>query len=271
MALKASIRHALNRFVNRWGYKIVFANPSPDPGVYDQDGLRTIHNHDFMQDPSFIRAYTRGVHAGGVDNKLHWRIHVALWVAHQASNLSGDFVECGVNNGAVSSSVMQYLDWNRLGKRFFLLDTFGGMDERLITDEERRLGKLELNQRVLDANGYELNVDSVIANFSEWERVHVIKGTVPETLPRVDATEVAYLHLDMNCSVPEQAAAEFFWPRLVPGGFILLDDYAYVGYETQKRALDHFAHARGVTVLSLPTGQGLISKPWPSQAAAHSA
>jgi len=262
MSLKRSARRVLNALVSRYGYSIVEATPRHDPKIYDQDGMRTVHNHDFMHDPDFLRAYARGVKAGdGVDNLLHWRIHVALWVAHHAAKLPGDFVECGVNKGAVSSSVMEYLNWNSLGKRFYLLDTFAGMDERFITEQERQLGKLELNQRVLDANAYELNVDSVIANFSQWERVSVIKGTVPDTLSRVDTQHVAYVHLDMNCSVPERAANEFFWPKLVRGGMILLDDYAYIGYETQKATHDEFARNHDVTVLFLPTGQGLIVKP----------
>jgi hypothetical protein len=156
---------------------------------------------------------------------------------------------------------MEYLDWNALGKSFYLLDTFGGMDRRFLTDEELRRGKWEYNQQVLDAHGYELSIESRRANFAEWDRIHLIQGAVPETLPQVDAERVAYLHLDMNCALPERAACEYFWPRLVPGGMILFDDYAYVGYETQKAAHDEFAAAQGVTVLSLPTGQGLIVKP----------
>jgi hypothetical protein len=33
--------------------------------VYDQDGLRSVHDHSFMSDPSFRIAYNRGVQAAG--------------------------------------------------------------------------------------------------------------------------------------------------------------------------------------------------------------
>ena len=66
---------------------------------YDQDGLFSIHNHEFMADPDFIRAYARGVKAvGGVDYQWHWRVHVGLWAAANAAKRPGDFVECGVNS-----------------------------------------------------------------------------------------------------------------------------------------------------------------------------
>src|SRR4029079_9184251 len=74
-----------------------------DQSIYDQDGLRTIHNHDFMRQPNFVRAYDRGIKAAGSDYNWHWRVHVGLWAAFLASKLPGDFVECGVNRGFLSS------------------------------------------------------------------------------------------------------------------------------------------------------------------------
>jgi hypothetical protein len=64
----------------------------------------------------------------------------------------------------------------------------------------------------------------------------------------------------MNCAYPESAALQYFWNRLSPGAFVLLDDYAYFGCESQIEAIDSLALSLGFNVLSLPTGQGLIMK-----------
>ena len=104
--------------------------------VYDRDKLITEHNHDFMKDPKFIKAYKRGVKANKFDYHIEWRIHVALRAAFYAKNLSGDFVECGFNRGIFSSSIMDYLNWNKLSKKFYLLDTFCGIDEKQLSKEE---------------------------------------------------------------------------------------------------------------------------------------
>src|SRR5262249_43682694 len=64
-----------------------------------------------------------------------------------------------------------------------------------------------------------------------------------------------------NNAAPEIAAAEHFWDRLVSGGIVVLDDYGWTKHINQKHAFDEFANARGVKVLGLPTGQGLIIKP----------
>jgi hypothetical protein len=99
---------------------------------------------------------------------------------------------------------------------------------------------------------------SVRTWFSQWQNVNVIEGSVPATLPLVQADEIAYLHLDMNSSEPEVAALEYFWERLVLGAVVLLDDYGYRGYEAQKHAMDELARRRDVPIASLPTGQGLL-------------
>jgi hypothetical protein len=227
---------------------------------YDQDGLQTLHNHDFMRDPRFERAYARGVRAAEVDYHFHWRVHVALWVASSAVNLPGEFVECGVNKGAISSAIMEYLDWNSTGKTFYLLDTFGGLDPRQIAEAD--VATMARNREWVASGYYESNVDSVRRNFSEWKNVRIVQGAVPDSLVEVDAPAVAYLHIDMNHAPPEVAALDHFWPLLVPGALVLLDDYGHFGFGSQKTAMDECARRKGVSVLSLPTGQGLIQKPF---------
>lgn len=228
--------------------------------VYDQDGLRSIHNHEFMNDPSFMKAYERGVRATGQDYQWHWRVHVGLWAAVCASKLDGDFVECGVNRGFLSSAIMAHLDWDNVGKHFYLLDTFRGIDDRFVSEEEAASGRMEKNWKHLATGFYVQGIGEVRENFSEWKNVSLIEGSIPETLPQVSTEKIAFLHIDMNCSPPEVAAARFFWDRLVPGAFVLLDDYAYHGYRSQKVAMDDFASEKRHNILSLPTGQGLLIK-----------
>jgi hypothetical protein len=206
------------------------------PDIYDQDGLRSIHNHDFMSDALFCKAYQRGCHAA-IDYRWHWRVHIGLWAAFAASKLEGDFVECGVNPGFLSSSIMEFLNWDSLDKTFYLLDTFEGLDLRYCSNEDIKAGAEKKNETALQSGAYVKGVESVKANFSQWNNIKIIKGSIPETLNQVDTSRVAYLHVDMNCSPPEVAAMNWFWDRLLPGAVVLFDDYAYRGYETQKHAL----------------------------------
>jgi hypothetical protein len=235
----------------------MYASP---PTIYDQDGLTTGHNHEFMSAPRFVAAYQRGVAAAGRDYNWHWRVHIGLWAADTAVRLPGDFVECGVNRGFMSSSIMAFLDWDRVGKHFYLLDTFRGLDERYVTETETAEGIFEKNASLIESGFYTTESDSVRRNFAEWQNVTIIEGPIPDTLPHVAAREVAFLHIDLNCAPPEIAALEHFWPLLGPGAIVLLDDYAFAGYRQQKLAMDDLAERLDFAIASLPTGQGLIVK-----------
>lgn len=227
---------------------------------FESDGLVTIHNHDFLGDRDFLAAYQRGVQAAGDDYKWHWRVHIGLWCARSAVRVAGDFVECGVNRGFLSSAVMRHLDWDRTGRTFYLLDTFSGVDERYVSEVERAAGVLERNQRELASGFYTSTVDTVRRNFAEWENKKIVVGTIPDTLAEITSTQIAFAHIDLNCSPPEVAAVDALWDRMPPGAVVLLDDYAYYGYQPQKEGMDAWAAKRGVPIASLPTGQGLIIK-----------
>ena len=88
-------------------------------------------------------------------------------------------------------------------ERFFLLDTFSGLDPRFITDAERSEGILAKNQAAIDGGFYVTEQSQVIANFAEWKNIDIIVGSVPETLSRVTSPTVAFLSIDMNCTPPK--------------------------------------------------------------------
>ena len=137
-------------------------------------------------------------------------------------------------------------------RRFHLLDTFSGFPASSLTAEERR------RRRPADFGD---TLDEVRATFRPFPNVVIVPGLVPETLAAVQAEKICYLSLDMNAVGPEIAAAETFWPRMSSGAVIVLDDYGWPFHEPQKREFDAFAARRGVKVLPVPTGQGLIFKP----------
>ena len=229
---------------------------------YGRDGLFTLHNDHFRDDPAFQAAYARGLHAShGVDPQWEWRIHVGLWVASRAVRVPGNFVECGVNTGFLSSAIMQRLNWRTVDKRFYLIDTFNGPVISQYSQDEIEHGRLEVAENSIAAGAYATDVEAIRANFAEWPNAIVVQGVVPDVLPTIEIGDVAFLHIDLNCAYPERAALEYFWDRLSPGALVLLDDYTYLGHDCQRRAIDDAAQALGFEVLSLPTGQGLILRP----------
>lgn len=260
--LQAELRRA-RRTLERQEKRFARRSNRKVPGnvTYDADGLLTRNkNTEFLDDPRFQDAYRQGIDSGhklGLRQELHaeWRVHVALWAATHASKLPGDFVECGVNTGIYSLAIARYVDLNATGKAFWLFDTFAGIPDFQISEEERERGRGGYNDYYEDC--YEV----AKANFAPYPNAHLIRGVVPDTLGSVDINSVCYLSIDMNIVAPEIAAIEHFWPKLSTGAPVLLDDYRFLGHALQKEAMDGFAAGVGCEILTLPTGQGLLLKP----------
>ncbi|KPK09091.1 MAG: hypothetical protein AMJ64_01450 [Betaproteobacteria bacterium SG8_39] len=227
------------------------------PYSYNADGLATVHDASFLADPRFRDAYRSGAHSGHricPPEQLHieWRVYVCCWAAKHAAQLPGDFAECGVSTGVVSLAVCHYVGFEKLPKTFWLFDTYGGIPEEQVSDAERPLA-LSKNQR-----HYFDSYDLVKKNFAAYPNVRLVRGQLPEALEESAPGALAYLHIDMNIAYPEVEASRRLWDRVTRGGVVVYDDYASPAHAEQKRALDAFAAERGVEILSLPTGQGLL-------------
>lgn len=231
------------------------------PLTYNADGMATRHNADFLKDPRFQKAYKLGVETskfhGHDPSTIHmeWRFYVCCWAAEHAANLPGDFVECGVLLGATCYSIVNYIDFQGTGKTFYMADTFCGIPNNQVSANEQRLGMLNKNE------SYGIDSHEFVKNLFEGYKVKIVKGNVPDTLPEIDTDQVAFLSIDMNITYPEIAAIHYFWDKLVPGAVVVLDDYGFAIHHEQKKAFDEFARSKGVPILTMPTGQGIILKP----------
>jgi O-methyltransferase len=225
------------------------------PFNYETDGLATHANADFICEPRFSEAYRLAKETNPWPNfTLQWRIHIVLYFAELAKKLEGDFVECGVNTGAYARAIIQFVNFNSLNKTFHLFDTFNGLVAELISDEEIQSGVGDY------LNSYRDTYHEVLKTFENFN-VQVIKGVVPESLLQYRGSDkICFLSLDMNCMVPEIAALNFFWDKLVIGGVIIIDDYGFPQHINQKKAYDKFAQEKGEIILCLPTAQGIIIK-----------
>lgn len=220
--------------------------------TYADSGLICNKNTHFLDDPKFKKAYRTGLADQYKAGHVAWNMHILHWAVMHAKNLGvGDFVECGVYKGMHAMSNMVFMDFKSMSsRRYYLFDTYGGLDKEFSSEKEFKTyeGKYE--------NTYEYIID----RFKDYPNAVIVKGAVPRSLETVPIKNVAYVAIDMNCAPPEKAALEFFWPKIVPGGIIVLDDYGNPGFEELKKDHDEFAKKVGTMILALPTGQGIIIK-----------
>ena len=233
----AFLRESIERFKEM--FYTVFA---------DDNVIMFDRNLGFRRDERFMDAFKRSVR-NRQEASLLLRLNTLAWAGAQASHLPGDFVECGVWRGFCSAVLMNYLNFDRVEKTFYLYDTFEGIPSEY--DSEKHDSPL-----FREAGLYE----SVVQRFARFPNAKVIRGVVPESFSQALPDQVAFLHLDMNSSKSEIAALEVLFDRISPGGVVVFDDYGWIGYRAQQKAEDNFVQARGHRILELPTGQGLLVK-----------
>lgn len=247
--IKSAIYKILNATIGRY-YGLL-----PNKATYNFDGLTTFHVSHFRQDPLFIESYAKGKSTGAwpaID--IYWRAYIACWVANKVKNLEGDFVECGVYRGGLARTIIHYIQFEKLNKKFYLFDTYGPIPTQHVHEKE-----FELN----NPNNWSYSdvYETVVKTFSPFKNVIVKRGVIPEILHTEPIEKVCYLSIDLNNFQPEIAAIEYYWDKLVEGGIVLLDDYALSEkYVMQSNAWDKFAESKGIKILNIPTGQGLIFK-----------
>jgi O-methyltransferase len=207
-------------------------------------------NMGFTQDARFLAA-VEAQRPNAQESSLLWRLHVLCWCAQNALSLDGDFVECGVFRGFMSAVAAHYVDFGVQPKRWHLYDTFEGVPA----------GDLNAGQSSPPEFAQAGLHDAIVRRFAAYPNVVVHRGRVPQILVESAPARIAFLHLDMNSAKAEIGALELLYDRLAAGAFVLLDDYGWYAYRAQKEAEDAFFGTRGVGVLELPTGQGLVVKP----------
>ncbi len=77
-----------------------------------------------------------------------------------------------------------------------------------------------------------VSLEQVKANFARYglldEQVIFVKGLFQDTLPSLDAGPFALIRLDGDLYESTYVALEALYPKLSPGGFVILDDYKLI-------------------------------------------
>ena len=190
--------------------------------------------------------------------QLRWRHYLLYWTATVASQIAVDhqknFVEMGVCDGLTAWYASHARQRMKCGGEFFLYDAWEEMRSDLLTASE---GK--------SAGSYAyLNIENTKRNLALCDKESFIfnKGYVPESFSHSRSPErVAWIHIDLNSSIPTVASLDYFWDRLLPGGIVLFDDFAWPGYEDTRIQVENWCQRQDLNILQFPTGQALITKP----------
>jgi predicted O-methyltransferase YrrM len=93
-----------------------------------------------------------------------------------------------------------------------------------------------------------------------------VQDTLGPFLAETPGLRISLLHLDMDIYEPTKFALERLWDLVVPGGVIVMDEYATPPWAGESTAWEEFAAARGLalTIRKFPwalTPGGYVIKP----------
>jgi hypothetical protein len=212
-----------------------------------------------LHDPAFVKAWAEtGANyteiTGNEIPDIRWRSHIAVWAAHHGLSLEGDFVDCGVWTGIMAQMICRLTDLHKSNKSYWLFDTWTGIPTAGLVGSDLSRANKHNSSTYHQHSAF----DAVKANFAKWKNCKLVQGVLPQSIETVKIEKISYLSVDLNNSVAEKGCLDLLWPKLVPGAFVVIDDYDWNGNDLQRDMWDSFAASKHKMIATLPTGQGLI-------------
>jgi len=175
------------------------------------------------------------------------RCYMLYQCALQAARLGADAAEVGVYRGGTARLIASAMQESRT--RVHLFDTFEGMPSTDPSKDEHRAGDFS-----------DTSLASVQKNLAGLDSVSFYPGFFPATAPPVAHLSFALAHIDVDIYRSVLDCCAFFYPRMVPGGIMVFDDYGFDTCPGAKQGVDEFFRATAERPLYLPSGQCVIVK-----------
>ena len=177
----------------------------------------------------------------------HWAIIQAI--KHiKKNNIDGDLVECGVYKGGNIILYKKIIDQISVNKQIFAYDTFEGMSEPGKHDKDLKdVNALDTfkKYKFSEVPWCYSSIDEVKKNIEKFglspeEDFIFIKGKVEETLKKKKnlPEKISLLRLDTDFYESTKIELEILFPKLQPGGVLIIDDYGH--WKGSKKAVDEY-------------------------------
>ena len=221
------------------------------------DLLIRILANTIYQDPSLHPDLPHSFDAEARANGRDWPCvaHSMVGVARLASlallvertldeGVPGDYIETGVWRGGCCILMRGVLAARGVtDRKVIAADSFAGLPP-----PKADLYPADADDRHGDVEELAVSLDQVKSNFERYglldDQVVFVEGFFADTLPRLEAGPFAVIRLDGDMYESTTLALEHLYPRLNPGGFVVIDDYGAV--EGCRLAVDDYRRAKRI-------------------------
>ncbi len=153
--------------------------------------------------------YGTGLHELATHTRDPVRLTTMALAVHTVSrkNIPGSLAEVGVFRGDLSRVLRRLAPERKL----YLFDTFEGFSHRDLEAPDERFKDTSL--------------DRVKTMIGDLTKVIFRVGYFPDTAVGLEDERFSFVMLDVDKYKPTLAGLEFFYPRLSPGGYMMIHDY----------------------------------------------
>jgi O-methyltransferase len=171
--------------------------------------------------------------------------------------IPGAFVECGVYMGGNIEVMIRALQRHGVSDcDIYLYDTFAGMPKPEERDDDEIGGMAKASWEAhrtkedgdRGSNWMKAGVELVRQRIEPLgypdKHLHFVKGMVEDTIPANMPEKIAILRLDTDFYASTKHELQHLYPRLSPGGILIIDDYG--AFPGSRQATDEYAAEHGI-------------------------
>ena len=171
-----------------------------------------------------------------------FRLYSLFQFSKLAKNYPGAWAQVGIYKGG---SAMMLARIKQPETPFFLFDTFQGLPKE---DKDK---DFYLSGRFADTS-----VEEVQTHFNQFSNVHIISGLFPDSAAEEHRRLVySFVYLDVDLYHSNFNSLEFFYPRMIKGGCIMIDDYGWKNAPGIKTSTNDFLKKNKIGNLPILTAR----------------
>ena len=199
----------------------------------------------FPQFAEFFQFFSRGegkANCGDLPRLYLLLLNIARVIREK---VPGDLAEIGVYQGNTARILAEAA--RSSGRHLYLFDTFEGFHSQDLRGPDRT---------GVPGHFGDTSLETVKA-FVGTHGVEYIVGRFPESLTQLPIPQqFSIVHLDCDLHDPMLAGLTFFYPRLSPGGLLILHDYSSGHWSGGCQAIDAFMADKPERLVLMPDKSG---------------
>ena len=211
---------------------------------------------------TYMRLYQKGLETAQMPEHP-WRtprfFHL-IQMLTLTNGLEGATVEAGCFRGLASYLICEHRKLEQSdfdGAGHFMIDSFEGLSEPV--DEDGDFSK----QRHSEGAFKQTSLEHCQNTMKGFPKTTIIRGWIPKAFDELPDQKYRFVHIDVDIYEPTLDSLRYFYPRLVTGGIIVVDDYGpWPGNKWPgcKIAVEEFSNEFNVPMVGLDTGNAVCIK-----------